>query len=168
MTALLVCYNSTFSVCRESMSRQPHGDATVWNRRQSPAPSSYHRKHLGSTFLPVPHAPHGYGAPRGRHWEALGGGLLGRRRRRTARPRSERRARRGAPRRSWGWEHNAGDSTGIVPVSPAGNSEVFRVLIPCGSGRELDSAVEKRIWVKNCWVEFKSNTFASLLLRIRF
>ena len=46
------------------MSRQPHGDATVGNRRQSPAP--YHRKHRGSTFLPVPHAPHGYGAPRRR------------------------------------------------------------------------------------------------------
>ena len=104
----------------------------------------------------------------GRHWAAACWGGGGGGRRGHGRPRSERRARRGAPRRSWGWEHNAGDSTGIVPVSPAGNSEVFRVLIPCGSGRELDSAVEKRIWVKNCWVEFKSNTFASLLLRIRF
>ena len=65
------------------MSRQPHGDATVGNRRQSPAP--YHRKHRGSTFLPVPHAPHGYGAPRRRRWEAQGGGLLGRRRLRMAR-----------------------------------------------------------------------------------
>ena len=34
---------------------------------------------------------------------------------------------------------------GIVPVSPAGHSEVFPVLIPCGSRRELDSAEEKRI-----------------------
>ena len=55
------------------MSRQPHGDATVGNRRQSPAP--YHRKHRGSTFLQVPHAPtvtgrrKGGGAAR----EALGG-----------------------------------------------------------------------------------------------
>ena len=77
--------------------------ATVGNRRQSPAPS--HRKHQGSTFLPVTqaHALHGYGAPWGRRWEAQGCGLLGRRRRQTARARparSKRRARRGAPRRS--------------------------------------------------------------------
>ena len=32
---------------------------------------------------------------------------------------------------------------GIVPVPPAGHSEVFPVPIPCGSRRELDSAVEK-------------------------
>ena len=38
---------------------------------------------------------------------------------------------------------------GIVPVSPAGHSEVFPVLIPCASRRELDSAEEKRICVKN-------------------
>ena len=73
------------------MSRQPHGDATVGNRRQSPAP--YHRKHRGSTFLEVPHAPtvkgrrEGGGARRGRRSEAQGGGLLGRRRRRMAKAR---------------------------------------------------------------------------------
>ena len=30
----------------------------------------YHRKHRGSTFLPVPHSPHCYVAPRGMCWEA--------------------------------------------------------------------------------------------------
>ena len=39
---------------------------------------------------------------------------------------------------------------GIVPVSPAGHSEVFPVLIPCGSRRELDSAVEKELSQKPC------------------
>ena len=103
----------------------------------------------------------------GRHWAAAcwgggGGGWRGHNR-----PRSERRARRGAPRRSWVWGHSTGASKGIVPVSPAGNSVIFPVLIPCESRRELVSAVEKRIWVKNCWVEFESNTVANLLLWIR-
>ena len=74
---------------------------------------------------------------------------------------------RGLPCESWGWGHSAGDSKGIVPVSPAGNSEVFPVLIRCGSRRELDSAVERRSWVKNCWLEFESNFVANLLLLIR-
>ena len=38
---------------------------------------------------------------------------------------------------------------GIVPISPARHSEVFPVLIRWGACRELDSAVEKRICVKN-------------------
>ena len=40
-------------------------------------------------------------------------------------------------------------SKGISPISPARHSEVFPVLIPWGGRRELDSAVEKRICVKN-------------------
>ena len=135
------------------MSRQPHGDATVGNRRQSPAP--YHRKHRGSTFLQVPHAPHVYGAPRGRRGaakEALGGtgrrlvgeaaaadgqGMAGR----------EASDERGAARlaRVEGAGKARATPKGIVPVSPAGYSEVFPVLIPCASRRELDSAEEKRI-----------------------
>ena len=47
--------NSTFTTGRKTMLRQTYWDATGGKRRQSPAP--FHRKHLGSTFLPVPHAP---------------------------------------------------------------------------------------------------------------
>ena len=67
-------YNSIFTSGSEpeTMLRQTYWDATTGNRCQSPAP--YHRKHW-RTFLPVPHAPSGYGAraPRGRSLEALGG-----------------------------------------------------------------------------------------------
>ena len=57
----------------------------------------------------------------------------------------------------------AGIARATQKVSPAGNSEVFPVLIPCGSRRELDSAVEKRIGVKNlakpCETNVKSRNF---------
>ena len=86
------------------MSRQTHWDATVGNRRQSPAP--YRRKHRASTFLPVPHAPHGYGQL---------------------------------------------TQKGLFPYLLPETVKVFPVLIPCGSRRELDFAVEKKNLSQNCW-----------------
>ena len=64
------------------MSRQPHWDATVGNRRQSPAP--YHRIHRDAS-RPAHIPGDSNGAQWRRHWEALGGCLLGKRLRRTAR-----------------------------------------------------------------------------------
>ena len=63
----------------------------------------------------------------GRHWAvACWGGCGGRRGpqgHRYCQPRSEKRALCGAPHQSWELGHSTGDSKGIVPVLPAGNSE---------------------------------------------
>ena len=81
-------------------------------------------KHRGSTFLPVPHAPQGYGAPLGRRWAtaADGEGTS------CSEASDERCAARFAGVEGGGILR-AGQRD-CSRVSPAGNCEVFPVLIP--------------------------------------
>ena len=99
----------------------------------------------------------------GTGWRLVGEGGGGGRRGHS-RPRSERRPRRGAPRRSWEWGHSA-TQKGLFPNHLPETMKLSQYWFP---RREQDSAVENEIWVKNCWVEFESNTVANLLFELEY
>ena len=148
----------------ETILKQTHWDATMGYRRQSPAP--YHRKHRG-TFLPVPHCLKlrpVTGCSEGgalRHWALTCWGRCcsGWRGYSVLQPW------RGVPSRNEGGSiarAAAVTQKGLFPYHLQDTVKVFTATTPWGTRKELDSALEKRIWEFEAISQFHIN-FADIL-----